>query len=256
MSSRLRPLLIGGIAFATVFVLIVVVAVVVIVVVRPGAGPDTTTSTAPTGVDSTVPATDASASTEPGEATPTETAEFCWLNSARKVTTPNQEGELRAGGIKVTIPEGWKEQRPGGSLAFLDDADTMTAPVEETWVSLITISKVTWQTGYEYPGAQKAAQRILDCSLADTDQWEPATSKRHMEEQVSGPVEVAGLSGYQITGTLVFDETRLTRTTGTFLTVIVLDTPQGPTLYYSDIAKGVPEHEAAGTATLASITAI
>lgn len=255
MSPRTRTLVIGAVSFVAVFALIVGAAVVVVAVrlsggqARGGGEPSESLSVA-----TTAPSTDGSASSASGSATPTETASFCWRNPDRTVTTGNTQERVQSAQISVAVPEGWRPV-PQSPLTFAGDTDTIAADVEPDWISLISIGSVTWQTGYEYPGAEAAAQRILDCSVSDNSQWDGGTKKRHVEDAAGAPVEIDGMRGYKVTATLVFDQTRLTTTTGSYLTVIVLDTDSGPGVYYADIARGVPAIESAGATIEQSIQA-
>lgn len=256
MSPRTRTLVIGSVSFLAVFALIVGAAIVFVAVQASGSGTKGSGEASETlSVDTTVPSTDGSASSATGQATPTETAAFCWSNSDRTSRTRNTQGTIRSSRIQVTIPEGWREI-PQTTLTFADDTDSIAIDVEDTWISMVSIGELTWQTGYEYPGADVAAQRIMDCTVSDASLWDGSTQKRHVEDAVGAPVEIDGMTGYKATATLVFDQSRLTTTTGSYLTVIVLDTDQGPAVYYSDIARGVPAIEAAGPQIEASIQAV
>lgn len=233
---RVGPVAIGLIAFALVFLLIIggTTAFLVVRSVTSGRDGGGTAST-----ETTNPSTDTAASTD-DEHSPTEKAEFCWVNDAEGRESTNAGGAVRGGNVQFTVPKGYSTSVPM-SMPFSDDSDGVAMEVDTNWVALIGAGRVVWQTGYEYPGDKKAAERLLDCRLNDSAVYGSRVSQRHIEDQKIEAVTVDGVSGYRASGTVVFDKTSLTKTTGSTFVFIVLDTKGGPSYFYAEGALGVDE---------------
>lgn len=237
MSSRTKMLLAGAVAFAAVFALIIG-GTVAFLVLRGGAGGGDRPTASATSIDTTVPATDPVPTPDP-EITPTGEAEFCWYNAEEKRTSVDPSGRIAGGGLQMAVPQGidWQHQTSLPYVPALDDVSVITTPVDENWVALMAVGGVVWQPGYEFPGTEKAAQRVVDCFAGSSGPWDSMVSKRHVESTTTEAVEIGGLSGHRTDAVLVFDQHKLTKTSGTILTAIVLDVPDGPALFFSDIPR-------------------
>jgi FlaG/FlaF family flagellin (archaellin) len=226
----------GAITFVAVLALIVGGTLGVRALVGGGSPGPTAGPTPPASSTASESAT-ASGSAEP---------EWCWdvdSDSAARTST-NPEGRLRGGGLEFVAPSGFDELRSNSWAPFTNDAQTATATVEDDWVSSLTVAQVVWQDGVEYPGAETASGRILDCMVSNVSLWD-GTSQRTLEDRVTTPVTIDGMSGYRTSGNLMFGTSDLTKTTGSALTVIVVDTPEGPSMFSAEIAIGVDDHEKA-----------
>ncbi|MFC0675963.1 hypothetical protein [Brachybacterium hainanense] len=250
-SGRGRALLYGGITFALVFLLIIG-AVVGYLVVRsvtagdPGGTAGTATSSSAVGT--------ASASTTP---VPTEEEQYCWP-SGKQRTTRNPPGKLAGGGLQFDPPEIFSERTNANSgLYFTDDeAVAMGAVIPGTWWSSVTVGAVHWQDGYEYPGTEKAADRITDCLLT-APVWGDMGSKTEANRK-SEAVEIDGVEGHKVSLDYEFGKSDLaypdgTKITASHLIVIVVETENGPSFFAAEYPVGNAEHEAAVTEALTSL---
>ena len=255
--GRAGALLVGGIAFAIVFLLIVGLTVAYLVVrtstsgpVGGGAATSETVTTGPASSGTTEPET-----TEPEETTTSEVTEArCWSPEHER-TSSNPSGRLRGGGLQFIPPAGFDNRSTGTWVNFLNDAQTAHAPVEATWVSTLIVGKVEWQPGVEYPGEEEAAERLVDCLVSNANIWGD-TSERTLHEELTEPVTIAGMSGYRHRAVLKFGQHDLTKTDSTEIVAVVVATPDGPSAFISEIAIGVTEHEEAAEEAYASLTGI
>lgn len=246
--GRGMPLLIGGLAFAVVFLLIVG-ATVGYLVLRPGSGGGDPTASA------TATTEPASASTEQAtEATSAVEEERCWSPDQTR-SSKNPSGKLRGGGLEMIPPKGFDDRTDTTQANFVTDASRAAAKVEGTWYSTVAVGEVEWQPGVEYPGDRDAAERIFACLVSNSAIWD-GTSGRSVQDQVTEPVTVAGMPGYRTTGVLHFGQDTLEKTDGTRIMVAVISTPEGPSAFISDAAVGVTEHEEAQNTAYDSLTGL
>lgn len=237
-----NPLLVGGVSFAAVFVLIVGGALGYVGL---------------TGGESTDPPTSsasASSTPETTSASPTE-EERCWSPMDYQRTSTNPSGRLRGGGLEIVPPTVFDGRGSSNYASFLNDDTTASAVVEGNWASMITVGLVQWQPGVEYPGNEAASQRIFTCLYSNGAAWGD-TSGRTMHDQLTEAVTVAGMSGYRTTGELRFGQDDLELTDASRITVVVLESPQGPSVFLSEVAVGVTEHEDAAREAYDSITGV
>lgn len=247
-------LLYGVIAFAAVFLLIVGGTVGFLLLRPDGTTPVATGSATSTETDTA--ASDGGTDQGSASATPTEevTPERCWSPENQTRTSSNPSGRLRGGGLQFIPPALYTERgRPSG-VSFADDLQGAQAKVEDSWYSTMFVGAVVWQPGIEYPGAEEASQQIVSCFFS-APIWGEAKG-RSLDDEVTEPVTISGMSGYRTTATVNFSSSPLTLTTGTELVVVVVDTPQGPSVFGTETAVGVPEHEAAADEALESLTGI
>lgn len=243
--GRGSTLLIGGIAFAVVFLLVVGVTVGYLVF-RPTGDP---IADPPTSASTESGASDGSAS-----ATPTEVEEErCWIPEAER-ESQNPSGKLRGGGLQYIPPSSFKERGAPYWIAYANDLQGAQALVEATWYSTSFVGKIEWQPGIEYPGAEAASQKIVDCFFYKAN-WGDTTG-RTLDDKVTVPVTIAGMSGYRTTATVNFATDPLEKTDATALDIVVLDTPEGPSLFGTETAVGVTEHEKAAEEAYESLTGI
>lgn len=245
------PLLVGVIAFAAVFLLIVGGTIAYLVLRGNGAAPSgggtTTTASASAGPSGT---------SQSASATPTGEVEEqrCWSPESIERSSADPSGKLRGGGLQFAPPSSYDLIRTPRGLAFMDDARGAYAEVEEDWYSGMSVGAVQWQPGVQYPGAEVASQKILSCYFSASI-W-GSTQGRSLADEVTEPVTVAGMSGYRTTATVNFAKSDLERTDATSLSVIVLETPQGPSAFVQETAVGVTEHEEAADEALETLTGI
>lgn len=251
--GRGAALLIGGIAFAVVFLLIVGVTVAYLLL-RPSGGGGGGNAGASSSASAPVDPESTSASETPS-ATPTDVvAERCWSPEGNERTSSNPSGKLRGGGLQF-IPPAVYDLRSGPQItAYSTDAQGAQARVEEGWSSTMTVGAIQWQPGIEYPGAEVASQTIVDCYFS-APVWGDTTG-RSLDDEITEPVTISGMPGYRTTAIVNFTYSPMEKTSATELVVVVLETDQGPSLFVTETAVGVPEHEQAADEAYASLTGI
>lgn len=245
--GRATPLLIGGIAFAAVFLLIVGGTIGYLVLRGDGGDPSS---------GGTTPATDPSSASASASATPTDEVEEerCWQPETMERAGDNPSGKLRGGGLQFIPPAVYDQRQTPRGVAYVNDAQGAYAQVEDGWYSGMFVGAVEWQPGIEYPGNEVASEKIVACYFAASI-WGD-TEGRTLDDQVTEPVTIAGLPGYRTTATVNFAKSNLELTDATSLSVTVLETPEGPSAFVQEIAVGVTEHEEASAEALESLTGI
>ncbi|WP_114855493.1 hypothetical protein [Brachybacterium sp. YJGR34] len=247
--GRGAALLIGGLAFAVVFLLIVGGTVGYLVLRTGGSGGGGAQVTS----SSTAPDPESSQATTSADATPTDVEEeTCWTPEGTNRTSSNPSGKLRGGGLQFIPPAEFDGRTTAWWFSFLDDSQTAYATVEENWQSTLTVGEVVWQPGVEYPGAEAASERITTC-IFRASIWGD-TSGRSLDDEVTEPVTISGMPGYRTTATVNWESSDLERTDAALISVTVLDTPQGPSAFISETAAGVAEHEEGAQAAYESLT--
>lgn len=254
--GRGGAILVGGIAFAIVFLLIVAVTIGFLVLRSSGDG-------------SVAPVTSSTASSPPppepsGEITssagpsaaeePAGPEERCWTPE-RERSSSNPSGRLRGGGLEFIPTSGFDSRSELTWGAFLTDGQVAYTGVEGSWISNLAVGAVEWQPGFEYPGDEVAAERILDCMYADGAMWGD-TSDRSLNDQVTDPVTVSGMPGYRTTAVLAFGQHSFDSFDSVRITVVVVNTPEGPSFFISEFPVGYEDHEEAATAAYDSLTGL
>ncbi|MBK0332575.1 hypothetical protein I8D64_14335 [Brachybacterium sp. MASK1Z-5] len=231
-SGSRRALTAGAVSFLAVFVLIVGGALGVRAALGGSDDPTPSPSAGPSdGGGSQSPS--ASASVEP---------ERCWTSpDESKRTSQNSGRTLRGGGLEFTAPDGFDQRQTSTPLPFTEDTQMALATVERNWYSTITVGKLRWQDGVEYPGAEVASGRLMDCLLSNSGIW-GGTSQRTLEHRSTTKVTIDGMDGFRTTGDLMFGQSDLEKVTGEKITMIVVDTPEGPSFFASEAAIDIDEH--------------
>lgn len=243
--GRSGAIIIGVVAFSVVFLLIVAGTVGFLVLRPSGEGTDGTAS-------ATTPPTSASTTEEP---TAEVSEERCWYGDEKRTST-NPAGRLRGGGLEFEAPSGFDGRSSSSWAHFLSDPQTATAPVEQQWSSALTVGAVQWQTGIEYPGDETASERIFTCMASNGAAWDGHTKGRSIQDQTTEAVTVDGMDGFRTEGEIHFAEDDLELTDASRLVVIVVDTPEGPSVFLGDVAIGVTEHEEGLEAAIESLTGL
>lgn len=250
--GRGTALLLGGIAFAVVFLLIVSVTIGYLVL-RPGSS---TSASETSSATSASPAqTESSSPEETRTSTPTDVeAERCWSPERHERTSTNPSGKLRGGGLQFIPPPVYDARSVPIGASFSNDLQGAQGLVEDSWYSNAFVGAVEWQPGLEYPGAEVASSTIVNCFYS-ANIWGD-TKGRSLDDVVTEPVTVAGMPGYRTTGIVNFAHAPMERTSASELMAVVLETPQGPSVFMTETAVGVEEHEDAADEAYASLTGI
>lgn len=231
-SSARRALTAGAISFLAVLVLIVG-GTLGVEAALGGSGDPTPSPSAGSSDDGGQQSTSASASAAP---------ERCWYSPDGSTRTSENSGStMRGGGLEFTAPEGFDERQASSPLPFTDDAQMVLAKVEDDWYSTITVAELRWQDGVDYPGAEVASGRLMDCLLSDGSVW-GGTSQRTLEDRTTTKVTIDGMDGFRTSGDLMFGHSDLEKVTGERITMIVVDTPEGPSLFCSEVAIDIDDH--------------
>lgn len=250
--GRGRALLIGVITFVVVFLLIVG-ATISVQVFRSLNSPGPSASATPADPEATDPE-DPEATSDPFADDGEE--QYCWQNLDVQRTSENPSGRLRGGGLEVAAPDGFDQRSNATRFAFTDDPQVAGAEAETNWNSIVMIGQVTWQPGYDYPGEEVAAERILDCYISNAGVWDDVTSRRP-ENRESRAVTIDDMPGHQASVDLMFQgDHSLEVVEGAAITVVVVDTPEGPSVLVTEASIGIPEHEEAAVETLDSLSGL
>ncbi|MGY5764063.1 hypothetical protein ACXET9_02530 [Brachybacterium sp. DNPG3] len=245
-------LIVGIIAFAVVFLLIIGGTVGYLVLRSSGAEgrQGASSSQAVTTTPTTDPVT-----------TPSESVEEdrCWWPEYERVSA-NSSGRLRGGGLEFIPPAEFTDRYSQSYASFVNDAQVATADIESSWVDVLVVGAVEWQPGIEYPGEKEASERILECIYANSANWGD-TKNNSLHDQTTVPVTVAGKAGYKTTATLQFGEDPLEAIDATTITVVVvdtpdLDTPEGASVFISEIGVGMTDHEEGAVDAYDSLTIV
>lgn len=256
-----HALLIGGIAFALVFLLIVGGTVMFLVLRSGGGSPGAggrsggeVTSTPPT--ESESPTSSPSSETPSASLKPSEDGEWCWSPENQKRVSKNPSGKLRGGGLDIIPPQTFDMRTSVPIWAFTTDAQTAGISVESTWSSSVTVGRLQWQDGYEYPGDEVASQRLINCISTSPGTWGSGKGRK-LSDIVTEPVTINGIGGYRSTATLSLGDPPPLKATDSYtLTVYVLNTESGPSVLAAEIATGVKDHEEGLNTVVESVTEV
>ena len=249
--GRGAALLIGAVAFALVFLLIVGATVGYLVFRDSSGSSQAATTTESSATQEDPPPEEPSGTLEPPEDVEPEK---CYLPEQERTST-NPSGKLRGGGLEFIPPSIYDSRMGMGNLGFMNDIQSAQANVEGTWYSVMIVAAVEWQPGIDYPGAEAASKSIADCVFANTN-WGDQTSGRSWDDETTRPVTVAGMPGYETTATVNFERTTLETTDATLIRVVVVDTPEGPSAFIAETARGVTTHEEAVEEAYSSLTGL
>lgn len=271
MDNRRSPLMLGIAAFALTFALIITLTFLGIgigalrksFVAEPTPSPSATpTSSEPAPVTES-PVTEFPVTKTPAVVAPTNTpspsasaspltvgGDYCYRFDGVSLPKGNDTKNgttLSAGGLITSIPSPFSASSIDRSpaLTFTPESAAISTEVEPNWASHIALGKLQWQPGYAYPGNERAAERLFDCIVNNTLLWEPQVPARTLENQKKEAVTIDGMKGFKVTGRLHFTTTLLKETTHDDITVVVLETANGPAVYASIISSNPTIQEAA-----------
>ncbi|ASK66422.1 hypothetical protein CFK39_12020 [Brachybacterium avium] len=250
--SRGTALLIGGISFAVVF-LLVIAGTVGYLVLRPGSGDPQASSPPVTGSTTATDPAGADGAESPSPSPTDVEAERCWTPEPERTST-NPSGKLRGGGLQFIPPAIYQQRATPYGIAYTNDLQGAQALVESSWYSTTFVGAVEWQPGIEYPGAEVASQTIVNCFFYSSI-WGDTTG-RTLDDEITEPVTIAGNPGYRTTATVNFASAPMEKTDATELVIVVLETAEGPSVFGTETALGVTEHEEAAAEAYESLTGV
>lgn len=249
--GRGAALLIGGIAFAVVFLLIVGVTVGYLVLKPAGGdGPGVTSTSASASVGPETPSTSQTPSPTPTDVE----AVRCWSPEQSDRTSTNPSGKLRGGGLQFIPPTLYDQRGAPRGIAYANDLQGAQALVQDDWYSTMIVGAIEWQPGIEYPGAEAASQMITNCMFS-SNVWD-GTTGRSLDDLITEPVTISGMPGYRTTATVNFAGSTMDQVTATELVVVALETDQGPSLFITETNIGTAAHEEAADQAYESLTGI
>lgn len=251
--GRGPAVLIGLASFAVVFVLIVGGTVTFLMLRPDPADGGSTTAAAPTRDPGQQSPATAESEDSPAPSAQGEDPTQCWSPTIPSFDSLPTGDTLSGGGLQVQLPEMYQSPGVPVGLPYLDDVQASQAPVGTGWFSTMVIGAVAWHPGEQYPGAEIASQRIVTC-LFERDQW-GQTQGRTLDDVATTAVTIDGMDGYRTTAVVNFAEDPMERTDASEITVVVLETPQGPGAFVTETSLGVTEHEQAAAQAHESLTA-
>jgi len=157
------------------------------------------------------------------------------------VETEQVEGAVRGGGLEFPVPEGWEvgQDWSGGSAYQVDQSFAHQA-VENGWYTAASVAAVDFpEEEGGYPGAEEAARAIFQCGISRDEVQEiyddPVALKNYRDEEFT----VDGHPAWIVSADVQISELALFHTTDAWrLTVIVVDTPDGPAAFDGGAAVG------------------
>lgn len=157
------------------------------------------------------------------------------------VQTEQVAGAVRGGGLEFPHLEGWEVGADwSGSSAYTTDQSSAYQPVENGWFTVASVGAIDVpEEEGGYPGAQETARALFQCGLSREEVKEiyddPAELKDYREEQTS----VDGHPAWIVSADVQLSDLALFHTTEAWrLTVIVVDTPDGPAAFDGGAALG------------------
>ena len=157
------------------------------------------------------------------------------------VETEQVQGVVRGGGLEFPRLEGWEVGADwSGSSAYTTDQSSAYQPVESGWFTVASVGAIEFPAEEGgYPGAQETARALFQCGLSREEVKEiyddPAELKNYREEQTT----VDGHPAWIVSADVQLSELALFHTTEAWrLTVIIVDTPNGPAAFDGGAAHG------------------
>ena len=157
------------------------------------------------------------------------------------VETEQVEGAVRGGGLEFPHLEAWEVGADwSGSSAYTTDQSSAYQPVESGWYTVASVGAIDYpEEEGGYPGAQETARALFQCGLSRDELKEiyddPAELKDYREEQTT----VDGHPAWIVSADVQLSDLALFHTTEAWrLTVIVVDTPDGPAAFDGGAALG------------------
>lgn len=158
--------------------------------------------------------------------------------------TEQVDGVVRGGGLEFPVQEGWEVGNNWGSQgSYLVDQHFADQPVEDGWYTVAGVGRVDFpEEEGGYPGAQDAARAIFQCGLSREQVAEVYGSPPELTNYRDEAYTVDGHDAWIVTADVVLAETAMLDSTDTWrLTVIVVDTPDGPAAFDGGAAIGLDQ---------------
>ena len=158
--------------------------------------------------------------------------------------TAQVDGAVRGGGLEFPAQDGWEIGNNWGSQgSYMVDQHFADQPVEDGWYTVAGVGRVDFpEEEGGYPGAQDAARAIFQCGLSREQVAEVYGSPPELTNYRDEAFTVDGHEAWIVTADVVLAETALLDSTDTWrLTVIVVDTPDGPVAFDGGAAIGLDQ---------------
>lgn len=248
-----RPWLLGlSVGCGVLLVAVLVLALVLwTAVIRPRTeSPPPSADATPTGASEPageyIPSEEASEAPVAGPTLIEAPTSACTIHDTSS-RTAQESGTVRGGGLAFDVPEGWSTAIDwGDQSAYVTDLGTAEQAVEDGWYSVVGVGavEVPAEEG-GYPGAREIARTILQCDATRDVVRDLYVQPLEIEDYREEPVTVDGSPGWRVTATLPLAQPDgFDVTDGWDVTVLVVDTPDGPAAFVGGAATGMEEQRA------------
>ncbi len=159
---------------------------------------------------------------------PSPTPQACAPGRSRGMAASNP---VVAGGVRLARPSGWEGPFREQRLPFTADAFAYQQALAERpgWASSVTVGVL--DDAVPYAGSEATARAILDCVAVSGGPFY-ADVTVSLASVDATPVTLGGVRGTQVDGVASFTVPGR-ELTGSLLRVVVLDTPEGPAVFFA-----------------------
>lgn len=249
--GRRTPWIVAGVVGGGALLILVVVLILTQTVFRsaldpntPAAGPTTIEEQSPEGdrpSEEFIP----TAPAEPTEAPPPPEPSLTGLPSApctvssRPGTTQQEDGWVAGGDLRFRTTETFDNRTFEMRLPYTYDVNQVMAHVEANWYSAIAVGGVDF--GGEDYDLKEGAEVLMQCYVTSSM---IATSGGSIDTTTfsSDPITVDGHDAWKVTTTYELPDDYLSTTGSAQMVVVLVDTGDGYSLLFSDVAPNIPEH--------------
>ncbi|MBV7411396.1 hypothetical protein KRX56_01400 [Dermabacteraceae bacterium TAE3-ERU27] len=167
-----------------------------------------------------------------------------------------REGTVQVGRLRATFPRffdtGWSQ-----SVGYMQRSFSSAALIEGNWYSAVTVGTVAWEPGEQFPGDKAAAEAIFQCYATSAGVYEEFGDDSLVTDYSSKAITVDGHPAWQVQAVYNFNSARLTTTSSSVVTAIVIDTGDGQhAALASDVAADVPGHREALNEVIARLKVV
>lgn len=172
---------------------------------------------------------------------------------------PYINGQLQGGGLGTVVPNDWNVSWNSAGIANFKNGQGWGKHVENNWYSVILLGRVHWDEDADgaYPGTQKAAEALFQCYTTHSGVITYFGDTPEVRDYRSEAIRVDGHEAWIVQATYLTDESAgLTTTEASIVTTVVVETPNGPSVLFSDVAEEYTAHVQALENAIAKLTVI